>query len=209
LTGTTYADKSLTAGTEYWYEVAAVNVTGQGPDSIEASATTIKPSIVLAAATGASTSETVTAGQTATYQLVLTSTSYSGTIAFSCTGAPAGDTCTVPAPVSIASASSATPVTVTVQTASASASLQENLFPGGLVLFAGFLAPMIYFRRKRPSMTVVIMAAAAMLAASGCGSGRGASSSNNSTNPVVSTLTVSASGPGVATATQTLTLTVQ
>jgi hypothetical protein len=210
LTGTTYADISLSAGTEYWYEVAAVNATGQGSDSNEASATTVKPSIALAAATGASTSDTVTAGQTATYQLVLTSANYSGTITFSCTGAPPGDTCRVPAPVGIASASSTTPVTVSVQTASASASLQESLLPKVLVLVAGFLVPMMIFSRRRPSGMVVILAAAVILAtASGCGAGSSANNSNNSANPVVSTLTVSASGPGVTTATQTLTLTVQ
>ena len=50
---------------------------------------------------GKSTSATVTAGQMATYQLVLTATNYSGTITFSCTGAPAGDSCSVPSPVKI------------------------------------------------------------------------------------------------------------
>ncbi|MGD0786405.1 MAG: fibronectin type III domain-containing protein [Terracidiphilus sp.] len=212
LTGTTYADKSLSAGTTYWYEVAAVNASGQGPDSLEASATPLKPSIALAAAAGASTSETVTAGEAATYQLVLTSANYSGTVAFSCTGAPAGDACTVPSAVIIGSASSTKPVTVTVQTASVSASLQENRFPGVLVLVAGFLAPIAFFSRKRPGMMVVILAAAALFAAaSGCGSGSGNSGGNQNliTSPVVSTLTVTASGSGVTTATQLLTLTVQ
>jgi hypothetical protein len=118
----------------------------------------------------------------------------------------------VPSAVIIGSASSTKPVTVTVQTASVSASLQENRFPGVLVLVAGFLAPIAFFSRKRPGMMVVILAAAALFAAaSGCGSGSGNSGGNQNliTSPVVSTLTVTASGSGVTTATQLLTLTVQ
>ncbi|MGD0630203.1 MAG: fibronectin type III domain-containing protein [Terracidiphilus sp.] len=204
LTATKYGDTSLTAGTKYFYEVAAVNSTGQGPDSAEVSETT--PSIALAAAAGSSTSATVTAGQTATYSLVLTPTNYAGTISFSCSGAPAGDTCTVPAPVTLTAASTTTTVSVSVQTG-ASASAAHTNFRGILALAALFMFPAVFLRSKWPALAVVFVASAVLLAsAGGCGSG---SSSNAAPNPVTSTLTFSASGPGVTTATQTLTLTVQ
>ncbi len=204
VTATKYADTTLNAGTKYYYEVAAVNSTGQGPDSAEVSAAT--PSIALAAAAGSSTSATVTAGQTATYSLVLTSANYAGTISFSCTGAPAGDTCSVPSPVTLTAASTTTTVSVSVQTA-ASASAAHTTFRGILALAALILIPAVFMRSKWPALVVVFVASAVMLAsAGGCGSG---GSSNSTPPPVTSTLTVSATGLGVTTATQTLTLTVQ
>ena len=207
LTATKYGDTSLTAGTKYYYEVAAANSTGQGLDSTEASATTLQPSITIAAATGSSTSITVTAGQTATYQLVLSSANYSGTISFSCSGAPTGDTCTVPMPVTVTSAGSTTPVSISVQTAGASASAAHTPFRWTLALAAVFLLPAFLWRRKWPAIAMGIVASAVMLApVGGCGGG---SKSNLAPAPVISTLTISASGPGVTAATEILTLTVQ
>jgi hypothetical protein len=209
LTSVTYADTSVVAGTQYYYEVSAANVAGAGPDSNEASATALQPSLAIGPAAGSSTSVTVTPGQTATFQLVLTTTNYSGTITFSCTGAPAGDTCSMPSPVNITPATGPTAVSVSVQTG-ASASLGKLMSHGLLALAAGFLILPIRLRANRRAMIALALAAFTMLgAANGCGSGSGGSNSNNSTSPVVSTLTVSASGPGVTTATQTLTLTVQ
>jgi titin len=164
LTATKYGDTSLTAGTKYYYEVAAANSTGQGLDSTEASATTLQPSITIAAATGSSTSITVTAGQTATYQLVLSSANYSGTISFSCSGAPTGDTCTVPMPVTVTSAGSTTPVSISVQTAGASASAAHTPFRWTLALAAVFLLPAFLWRRKWPAIAMGIVASAVMLA---------------------------------------------
>jgi fibronectin type 3 domain-containing protein len=208
LTATSFADKSLSAGTEYWYEVTAINATGQGPESNESSATTTAPSVKLATAVGSSTSATVSAGQTATYQLVLTTANYSGTITFSCAGAPAGDTCTVPAAVSITSASSTTQVKISVQTASASARIRQLPYGTMLALAGGLVIVPLFFRRRRIAMMVAIVGACAMLLGTGsCGGGSGGG--NSKPPPVVSTLTISASGTGVTTATQVLTLTVQ
>ena len=208
VTTTTYADGSLNAGTKYWYQVAAVNATGQGPDSNETSATTATPAISLAAATGASTSLTVTAGQTATFQLALATSNYTGTLTFTCTGAPAGDTCTAPASLNVTPATTTTPISVSVQTTAASSSLRYNLRPGAITLAALFLAPFLLRRRKRSILMLLMLAASALLmGASGCGS----STTGGGTMPpppVTSTLTLTASGPGVTSATQTLTLTV-
>jgi hypothetical protein len=208
-TNVSYADTSVVAGTTYYYEVSAVNVAGPGPDSNEASATALQPSLAIGPAAGSSTSATVTAGQTATFQLVLTTTNYSGTITFSCTGAPAGDTCSVPSPVKITPTTGSTSVSVSVQTG-ASAGVKNLLARGLLGLAAGFLILPIRLRANRRAMIAMALAAFTMLgAANGCGSGSSGGNSGGSTSPVVSTLTVSASGPGVTTATQMLTLTAQ
>jgi hypothetical protein len=210
LTSISFADTSLSEGTKYWYTVTAVNSVGQSLPSSEASATTIQPSLALAMAAGGSASATVTAGQTATYQLALTATSYSGTVTLSCTGAPAGDSCAVPASVQVTSTSGTTPISVSVQTRSTSAKLQRNQLPGTLALAAVFLMPLAFFRRRRSIMVVWILATAVVLmGANGCGSGSGSSISTPVQQPVISTLTISASGTGVKTVTQTLTLTVQ
>jgi hypothetical protein len=208
VTATAYKDTSLAVGTKYYYEVAAVNSTGAGPDSTEASTTTLQPTIALAAATGSSTSATVTAGQTATYSLVLTTANYAGAITFSCSGAPAGDTCTVPSPVTVTAASGPTAVSVSVQTAAASASAVRRSSGGILALAALFLIPAMFLPRRWPAVAIVALASAALLGSVG-GCGGGSSNSNSPPPPVVSTLTISASGTGVTAATQLLTLTVQ
>jgi len=210
VTVTSYADTSVSAGTEYFYKVSAVNVAGQGPSSNEASATTAKPSISLAIAAGGSTSATVTAGQIATYQLVLASTNYSGTVTFSCTGEPSGDTCTVPSPLTITAATSATPVTVTVQTSSQAAGVRGSMGRAFVALAAGLLLLPIGWRRRQWITIALMVASVGLLtAANGCGSGSSGGGGGGNTSPVTSTLTVSATGTGLTTATETLTLTVQ
>lgn len=207
--GTSYADKSVTAGTEYYYKIAAVNALGQGPTSNEANATTVQPTALLAVAAGGSLSATVTAGQTATYQLLLTSANYSGAVTFSCTGAPARDTCTVPVPMNLTATTSTTPVTVTVQTSGTNAGVRESVGLWRVALAALLLLPIGWRRRRWISVTVAIAAIALLTAANGCGSGSGGGGGGGSTTPVTSTLTVSATGPGLTAATETLTLTVQ
>jgi beta-propeller repeat-containing protein len=72
-------------------------------------------------ATGGSTSATVKAGQTATYNLQINPTGgFTGTVSFTCPGAPAQATCNPPSPVSV-TGTAAMPFTVTVNTAAASA----------------------------------------------------------------------------------------
>jgi len=211
VTGTSYADKSVSAGTAYYYEVAAVNAAGQGPSSNEASATATQPMIALATAAGSSSAATVTAGQMATYLMLLTPTNYTGTVSFSCTGAPSGDTCTVPSPVSVTPATPPLTVSVTVQTSSAAAAMSGEMGRGLIPLAAVLLIlPIGWQRRRRITMALAIAAVALLTAANGCGSGSsGGGGGGGSTSPVTSILTVSATGAGLTTATETLTLTVQ
>jgi hypothetical protein len=69
----------------------------------------------LTAASGSSTSATVTAGTTASYALSIGGMGASGTASLKCLGVPAGATCTVPATLTI-NAVQATPFVVTVAT---------------------------------------------------------------------------------------------
>lgn len=77
-------------------------------------------SIGLAVASGSSSSATVSAGSSANYSLSLGGQGMSGTASLTCTGAPAGATCNVPASVAV-SATSATTVSVTIATTARSA----------------------------------------------------------------------------------------
>jgi len=88
------------------------------PQTISLSATA-NPAFTVGAVQGSSTTASVTAGQTAQYQMQLTpGAGYSGTVTFACSGAPLGAACHVPASVSITSAAPA-PFTVTVSTSGA------------------------------------------------------------------------------------------
>ncbi|MGA8149440.1 MAG: FG-GAP-like repeat-containing protein [Terriglobales bacterium] len=79
----------------------------------------------LAVASGGSTSATIAAGATATYNLAIGGASLGGTAAITCTGAPTGADCSVPSSVNL-SATSTTPLAVTVTTTSRT---NATLFP--------------------------------------------------------------------------------
>jgi fibronectin type 3 domain-containing protein len=209
ITGTTYQDNSVVKGSTYYYKVAAVNSVGAGPLSNEISAEALTPSIAIAVAAGSSASATVSAGQTATYNLSLTPANYSGTISFACAGAPAGATCVVPSTLTVTTASSATPFQVSVRTANASAVSPHHTNSGFLTLAATLL--FLFFarvRRFRLGTALAIVAFAFLVLANGCGSSNGGGGGSGP-NPVTSTLTISATAPGLTTATQQITLTVQ
>jgi len=89
---------------------------GAGSQTVAVSGSAVN--LGLKAASGASTSVTVTAGNQATYNLSIGGTGMSGQTTLTCTGAPKGATCTIsPASLNV-SASSASSLTVTVTTTS-------------------------------------------------------------------------------------------
>jgi len=88
------------------------------PQTISLSATA-NPAFTAGAIQGSSTTASVTAGQPAQYQLqLMPGPGYGGNVSLTCSGAPLGATCQVPASVSIANGVSA-PFTVTVTTSGA------------------------------------------------------------------------------------------
>jgi hypothetical protein len=168
------------------------------------------PSVTLAVATGASATTTVQAGQTASYSLVLNSTNYAGTVTFTCAGAPAGYTCTVPAPANLTTATATTAVAISVQTPSTVAVVHPERRMSIALALGSLLVPLAFMRKRQAWFTVMIVAVAGIIAVGGCGSSAGSSGGGGGTStPVTSTLTISAAGTGLTTASQQLTLTVQ
>jgi len=83
------------------------------PQTVSLNATA-NPAFSAAAASGSSTTASVSAGQPAQYQLQLTpGAGFTGTVSLSCSGAPLGAVCQVPAGVSLASGAATFTVNVT------------------------------------------------------------------------------------------------
>jgi hypothetical protein len=120
---------------------AFVNIADDAPDSPQ----TINlygsapPAVLLnASANGGSTTATVSAGQTATYNLqAMPGPNFTGTITFACSGVPFGAVCTVPPSIAVSNGA-ATPFTVSVSTLSPS---QAAVFPGLARQSSGRLRP--------------------------------------------------------------------
>jgi len=197
----------------------SVALSGSGPD------------FTVAPPSGSSTSATVAPGSPASYTLsVGGEAGLSGTVTFTCTGAPSEATCTVsPNPVTVGS--SATNVTVTVTTTAPSVSAPRSrplppvppLSPGlkGLLMLALVIAAMAWVisRRNQPGVsrcqsTIMPLAAGLllMLALAGCGGGGGGGGGGATSNPGTpagtSTLTVTGTtGSGSSTLSHSVTLT--
>ena len=108
------------------------------------------PAFGLSAGTGGNTSATIQAGQNATFNIALNPQGFTGTIAFACSGAPAGTTCSVsPNSVSVNAASASVPITVTVSGTQNARAVPAG-FKGTLFTFAGvFAGVLLGIRRKR------------------------------------------------------------
>jgi hypothetical protein len=179
---------------------------------------------------GSSTSATVVPGAPATYTLSVSGEGgLSGTVTFTCTGAPSEAACTV-SPNPATAGSSPTNVTINVTTTAPSASAPRSrplppvppLRPGlpGLWMLALAMAGMAgaIMRRKQPGVSrwqsaIIPLAAGLLLtlALAGCGGG-GSGGTGPSPNPGTPagtyTLTVTATtGSGSSTLTHTMTLT--
>ena len=172
-------------------------------------------------ATNGATSATIASGATATYPLLLRSLQgLSGSVALSCSGAPANSVCTVSP--STENLGGTYTISVTVQTGQTQAS---NLAPphspfnphSAPPILAFFALPLACLARKRRLAGVLLplVALAALVCVSGCGSSRlipgsgsGGGGGSASTPPGTYNLTVSASAAGL-THSVNLTLVVQ
>jgi hypothetical protein len=145
------------------------------PQTIALNGTGVAP-VIVGAATGSSTSATVASGATATYNLVASaSPGFTGTVSFSCSGAPQYATCTV-APSSLTLAAAGTgsfTVTVTTQiTQNASMPLRSSPFLAGFGLLALFALPASFGKNLRSRglrLLVCVFVAGVVLNFSGCG----------------------------------------
>ena len=162
--------------------------------------TTITPPFAVSFGQGPST--TILAGQTATYPLsVGTTPNFAGVIALTCSGAPAGTTCSVsPTTVNPTGNLSAQP-TLTLTT-TLNAQLKRGPFKGVPILFCGVFAGLICACSKRPKkarrLSVVVISL--LLGSIGCGGGGGSGSGSGTIRPPTNfTITVTAtSGTHVA-----------
>jgi hypothetical protein len=137
--------------------------------------------IGLAATPGGSTSATVTAGATATYNLVVGGGGLSGTATITCSGAPTGATCSVPSSITLNTAS-ATSLTVTVTTTSrtSAALLPRNLqWFWAFVVFGGLGSPR-FQRKKRAASWIRSVAVLCIAFICSCGGGANPQTSNPS-----------------------------
>jgi hypothetical protein len=183
---------------------------------------TAAPAATIASPTGGSTTASVTAGQTAQFNLQVTpGAGFNGTLAFTCSGAPFGAACTVPSTLPVSNGSTVS-FTVSISTLAASQLIPAPPFPRSsppptlppytllflTALCAWFLA--IRFRRNVRAFSPHAAAATALslllvLSNVGCGGGSNAAQSAP-TVPTVATPSIQPSG-GTFTAAQPVSIT--
>lgn len=174
-----------------------------------------QPPVAAFVFSGSNTSATVAAGQTATYNLSLTTgnSGFVGTVTVGCTGGPAGTTCSVsPSTVSFTASMVSAPVTITVATTQQARSTPSpGLLKGLPFAFAAVFAGLFGGVRKR-TRQAVLAALAVLLICVVIGCAGGASSTTSPPPPTTpaptnATLTVNGTS-GAQSASTTLSLTI-
>ncbi len=160
---------------------------------------------------GGNTSATVAAGQTANYNISLSSQGFSGVVALTCSGAPAGTTCTVnPTSATLTTASGNVPVTVTVAT-TLSARLKSapgSPFKTTLFVFAGVLVGLASRARKqRKHLVLALLAFSTLGGLTACGGSPSTTPPPTVRPPTSATLTLTGTS-GAQTASVNLSLTI-
>src|SRR5262249_10622944 len=146
-------------------------------------------------APSSSLSQTVKSGQTATYNLLMSSEGITGSVTLTCSGAPAGSTCKVnPASAVLSSGSSVVPITVTVTT-TAVARNQRLPFRTIPVAVAGMIATLslVTSKRRRP-LFLMVFAFGVIAAVSACGGGKTTTTIVQGPTSAILTLTGNSNG---------------
>jgi hypothetical protein len=164
----------LNPSTTYAARLAVQTSGGTGKSGIQIFTTMAAPAaLVMVIASGGSSSATVSAGQTATYQFMASDggNGYTGTATFACAGVPLEATCSAsPSPLSIGV--TPTPFTINITTSAGSSALLRyppRRLLWALALLLATLAVSFPTRRYRWSMVVCL--AALMIFAFACGGG--------------------------------------
>jgi hypothetical protein len=179
------------------------------PQTVSLTGNAPPPSLGLGIASGASASATVPAGGSASYSLVIGGQGATGNATLTCTGAPAGAVCSVPATVAL-SATTPSKITASVTT-TARSGLWPVRFPPvtWLWAFAGLgslIAWRLASRRSSPRLGWSLVPLFALVLCA-CGGGSNNSSSAEGTQAGSYTLVVTAK-VGSTLQTQNLTLSV-
>lgn len=155
----------------------------------------------LTLASGGSATATVSAGQTATYNLMVGGQGFSGTVSLSCSGAPMAATCTVPNSENLSSTPTNFQATVSTTARSSltfpPASTNRIVAAPVLVLLLG-LPVLLLIRNHRP-LRILSLAGAflSLLLMTSCGGGGGNSMTGSTGTPAGTyTLTVTATNGG-------------
>ena len=118
---------------------------------------------------GGNTSASVQAGQNATYNIFLSSQGSSGTVQFSCAGAPAGTVCTVSPNSASLTANATLPITVTVSGTANARSLPAP-FRGTMLLgFAVIVMGVTFGVRRKQNAALALMALLLIMGITACG----------------------------------------
>jgi hypothetical protein len=172
--------------------------------------------LTLSIANGGSSSATVSAGGTATYNLTIapsTGSAFPAAVALSASGGPTGSTITI-APTTVAAGAAATSVTVTVQVPSSTAVVHSSkTWAVGLAIpLIGMLALPFGVERKRRSLKRALWVALLFMAAVSTGTILGCGGTPSFTPPTQQatnyTITVTATSGSISRST-TLALIVQ
>lgn len=172
------------------------------PQSVSLSGTAL-PAATVSVAAGGSTTATLTAGQTAQFNLqAIPGAGFNGTLSFTCSGAPFGANCTVPASIPVTNGAAA-PFAVSISTLGASGvtptfqvpppKFRPLRSPDGMFLLASLCALFLWaqFRRRTAKLFPQTASLAAAMALSfvlvfsgiGCGGGSSSTGSSQSTAP--------------------------
>lgn len=167
--GQASAQITLTAGGMH-------NLTAQYSGDSSFNTTTSAVAVVTVAApfnfTTAAPSQTIAAGGTATYNLTLNGVGgFSGTVNFSCTGAPGGSTCTAnPNSANLSSTTTSVPVSVTVSNTANARLMPPRTLRGLPFVFAGVLvAGFLGLRRKSKLMVMLCLGVFLLAGLVACG----------------------------------------
>jgi len=170
----------LSPATTYAVRLAVQTPGGTGRSSIKLLATMPAwPWVRLDLPPGASNVATVSAGQSAMYQLLVSDggNGYTGTAVLACSGAPVGAKCSVaPSPVQIGV--QGTPVTITITTTKATASLtwpSHTTRLLALLVLTGLAFVFVPQPARRTSRVLGLVVVAGFLSSCGGGSGSGSS----------------------------------
>jgi hypothetical protein len=209
VTTASYTDSAVTNGTKYYYEVTAVNSSGESTKSSEISATPTAGFSLAASSSSLSLSN----GQ-ATSTLTITPNGDARTLTFSCSGLPTNYVCAFsPSSVALSGLSAAQAVTLTVSSQSASVNPGAQALPGARGLLFAALLPsglllwifMPVSLRKWRAMLLGVLALALATGFSACGSSSEATTSKSPTSYNFQ-VNVMASGSTVQTLNYTLTV---
>jgi hypothetical protein len=164
------------------------------PQTVSLTGTGTGPNLGLGVAPGSSATDTIPAGDVAGYTLAIGGQGVSGTATLSCSGAPTGATCTVPASENVSGTSASTfPVSVTT-TMRNSALLLHPHPSSGWMWAVGILGLLVLPGSRRARQGKLhLLPFALLLFLCSCGGGSSSSSSSQTGTPVETyTVTVTA-----------------